>query len=393
MDTYNPDPENFSLSAGGPFNDALAKMNLQNTPGKIALAALCVAWLPLVFITAFEGTLFSGTQMPFLKDIAMQSRLLVALPMLIMIKLAIDSKVLEVSKYIAEALLSPEERDLILSTAIRRAKKLTSSALTEIIVLLIVVGLTLSMVKNGVYSALEGETSSWMATTNAGIQALSFSGYWAVFISIPLFQFLGIRWLWRYLVWALLLFRLSRAELNLLATHADRSGGVGIIILAQRNFNMLFVAGSVILSGQLVAELIKYPDTFSSTRSLVIGYIVISLVLVLIPLVFFAGKLVNTKQQGLIKLSKLGAVLSRKFDGEWINNKPIEKIIEEKQVDPSMVFDYSGMYDSLQQLRVVPVTIRDVIGMGIMLFVPFIPIWFVHFSVVELLQKIAGMLV
>jgi hypothetical protein len=393
MDVNNHNPEDFSLSAGGSCNEVLVKMNLQNKPGRIALTALCIAWLPLVVLSAIEGALYSGTQMPFLKDIAMQSRLLVALPMLIMIKVGIDSKVLEVSKYIADALLSPEERELIHATAIRRAKKLTSSGLTEIFVLIVVVGLTLSMVKNGIYSALEGDTSSWMATIKAGNHAFSYSGYWAVFISIPLFQFLGIRWLWRYFVWVMLLFRLSTTNLNLLATHADRSGGLGILLLAQRNFNMLFVAGSVLLSGQLIAELIKYPETFSSTRSLVIGYIVISLILVLFPLTFFVAKLVKTKQQELFKLSKLSAELSRKFDKEWINNQPIEKIIEQKQVDPSMVLDYSGMYDSLQQLRVVPVTIRDVIGMGIMLFIPFIPIWFVHFSVVELLQKIAGMLI
>jgi hypothetical protein len=248
------------------------------------------------------------------------------------------------------------------------------------------------MVKGGVYSALEGETTSWMASTNAGIRALSFSGYWAVFVSIPLFQFLLIRWLWRYLIWALLLFRLSKTNLKLLATHADRSGGLGIIILAQRNFNMIFVACSVLISGQLVAELIKHPDTFNATRSVVIGYVVISLIIMLFPLIFFTGKLVKTKHQGLLKLSNLGASLSRKFDREWINDEPIEKIIEDKQVDPSMLFDYSGMYDSLQQLRAVPVTFRDIIGMGIMLFVPFIPIWFVHFSAVEILQKILGLL-
>jgi hypothetical protein len=57
-----------------------------------------------------------------------------------------------------------------------------------------------------------------------------------------------------------------------------------------------------------------------------------------------------------------------------------------------MVFDYSGIYESSQQLRTVPVTPRDIIGMALTLFVPFIPIPFIHFSVGELLQKIAGCL-
>jgi len=207
----------------------------------------------------------------------MQARLLVALPILIMIKPAIDHKVVVVTKYLSEALMSPEERYDIVTKVFYRAKKLTSSALTEIILILIVIGLTISLVKGGVYNALEGATMSWMASNKTGNQSLSFAGNWAVFISIPVFSFLGIRWLWRYLIWILLLFRLSKTRLNMLPAHPDRAGGLGIIILAQ----------------------------------------------------------------GLLQLSKLGTALSYMFEGVWVNDLPIERRISEKQIDPSMVFDYA----------------------------------------------------
>lgn len=392
MDTNHNDAENFSLSAGGPFNEALVKMKLNNSQGKLALVALCITWLPLVIITAIEGTLYSGTQMPFLKDIAMQARVLIALPMLVFIKAVIDTKVMEVVKYIAEALMSPEERQLIISTAFRRAKKLTSSGLTEIILLIIVITATIGFVKGDVFSSLHAGTASWMTFTSQGSGTLSVAGYWAVLISIPMFQFFLLRWLWRYFVWTLLLFRLSKSRLNLLATHADRCGGLGIIMMAQRSFNLIFVAGGVVISGQFIAVLIKDPEAFNTIRSEAIAYIVISVVFILIPLLFFMGKLFKTKNEGLLHLSNLGATMSRKFEREWINDLPIEKRIEEKQVDPSMIHDYAGLFDSLQQLRTIPVTLRDVIGLAITLFVPFIPILFIHFSVAELLQKIAALL-
>ena len=392
MDNNNHSSENFSLSEGGPFHNAMVKMRLTDKQGILVLVGLCITWLPLVIITLIEGTLYSGTPLSFLKDVAMQARLLVALPILIMIKPAIDRKVVEVTKYLSEALMSPDERYDIVTRAIYRAKKLTSSALTEIILVLIVIGLTISLVKGGVYSALEGGTMSWMASNKTGNQSLSFAGDWAVFISIPVFSFLGIRWIWRYLIWTLLLLRLSKSRLNLLPTHPDRAGGLGIIILAQKSFNMIFVAGSALISGQLMAQLTKHPDSFNSIRNLGLAYIVLCLILVLFPLVFFMGKLVKTKQQGLLHLSKLGAILSHKFEWEWVNDLPNERRISEKQVDPSMVYDYAGIYESLQQLRIIPVAIRDIIGMALTLFVPFIPILFIHFSVAELLKKILGML-
>jgi hypothetical protein len=384
--------EDFSLAEGGPFHKAVVRMRLQDKQGKLAIAALCITWLPLVIITAIEGTLWTGTQLPFLKDYAMQARILVALQMVILIKVSINTNVAGVLKYISEALMNAEERESILSKALGRARKLTNSGMAEVVLLLIVMVATVSLVKGGVYSTLETGTTSWMAAPKTGNIALSAAGYWAVLISIPVFQFLFLRWLWRYFVWILLLFRLSKARLNLLSTHADRAGGLGILMLAQKSFNLVFVVGSVVLAGQFMVRLSKHPEYFDATRNEAIGYIILSIFFILIPLLFFAGKLTRIKYEGLQRLSFLGATLSQKFEREWVNDLPIEKRLEEKQVDPSLLFDYSGMYDQLQQLRIVPITLRDIIGIVIVLLVPFVPVLFIHFSIAELLQRLAGML-
>ncbi len=392
METNPNNAGDFSLSEGGPFHRALLKMRLHNKQGKLALVGFCFTWVPLALITAIEGTLYSGTPLPFLKDVAMQARMLVALPMLILIKVAIDSKVIVVSNYISGSLISKDERQIIFTTVLQRAKKLTSSVIAEIILLLIVIAVTISLVKTGMYSALEGGTRSWMTSTKEGSPVLSVAGYWAVLVSIPMFQFLLLRWIWRYIVWISLLFRLSKARLNLWPTHADRAGGLGLIMMAQKSFNLVFVVGSVVLSGQFIAQIIEHPDFFKTIRGEAIAYIVISISFILMPLLFFTGKLYKTKNDGLLQLGILGAALSGKFDRKWVNDLPAEKRIEEKEVDPSILFDYAGLYDMLQKFRTVPVTLRDIAGMAIALFVPFIPILFIHFSVGELMQKIAGLL-
>lgn len=384
--------EEFSLSEGGHFDEALKKLGLYKSQFKLAIVGVCLTWLPLAIITAIEGTLFSGSQMPFLKDIAMHARLLIAFPMLIMIKTVIDDKVAIIIRYLTKALMSSEEQQLILSNALQKAKKLTSSAYTEYILLFTVIAITTSFILGDVFSGFKSGTASWMAFTHDRKQVLSVAGYWAVIISIPLFQFFLLRWLWRYFVWVLLLFRLSKANLNLFATHADRAGGLGIIILAQRSFNLIFVAGSCVISGQFVAQLLELPDTFNSVRSVVFAYIIISLIFINIPLLFFMEKLFKMKNDELLYHSYFAVTLSRKFESEWIAVRFDEKRAGENEVNPSMVHDYSGIFDSLQKLRPVPITLQDIVGMGITLFIPFVPILFIHFSVAELLQKIAGML-
>jgi hypothetical protein len=393
MDTRQVYTETFSLSGGGPFYQVMLKAGLHEKQKTAAIAAFCITWIPLFIITGIEGTLYAGTQLPFIKDVAMQARLLIALQMLILMKGIIDKRISSVLRYFTETLVSEEDRKIVVPTILSRARKLTGSAIAEIILLLLVIIATISFFRAGFYSSLENKASSWMTTSGEEPMTLSKAGYWAVVVSIPVFQFLFARWLWRYLVWILLLFRLSRTHLNLLPTHADRSGGLGIIMSAQRSFNKLFIVGSVVLSGQFILRLSSHPDQFMMIRNEAIGYVIIVIVFTLVPFLFFSTKLQRAKLIGLQKLSAVGFVLSRKFEKEWTTDLSIERRFEENKVDPSMLFDYAGLYDQMKKIRSIPVTMGDIIGLGLPLLVPFIPILFIRFSVGELLQRIVGMLV
>jgi hypothetical protein len=391
MDTNQHSPEYFSISEGGPAHNAFVKMRLHKNQKKLILVFLCVTWLPLVIITAIDGTLYSGVQLPFLKDIAMQMRLLVALPILLLIKFIIDGKVIDLEKYFFYTLMSDNEQRLTLIKIFNRTRKLANSILAEIIMLLIVIAATISFVKTGFFSGLQSGTESWMSNEIEN-HTLSVAGKWVVFISIPVFQFLLLRWIWRYIVWVLHLSSISRSRLNLQPTHPDRAGGLGIIVHTQKYFSLVFVGFSIVVSGEMCAHLLRDPEAFPGIRGEVIGCIIICLFLLLLPMVFFTGKLIKTKHDGLLKLSNLGASMSNKFEEDWINDKPIENKVAERSVGTSMLYDYSGVYRSLEELRPVPITLKDVISMAAILFIPYIPIVFIHFSVGELLQKLVGLL-
>ena len=392
MDTNQTSPEFFSMSESGPVHHALAKMYPDKNKKKSVLLFLGITWLPLVIINAFEGTLFTGGQQSFLADVAMHVRLLVGLPMLLLIGAGIDKKVTDVEKYFSETLMKEKEQQFVFAKILKGTKKLANSAIAEIILLLILIAVTISVGHGGLFNAEQGGTESWKLAVNEGNQVLSYAGRWANFISIPVYQFLILRWLWRYIIWAILLFRLSLTRLSLQATHPDKAGGLGIILLAQKYFNLIFIAISIVISGELIARLIKDPDAFPGIRSDGIAYILICLILVLLPPVFFARKLINTKEEGLLKLSKLGTSLSNQFEEEWINDLPVENKTTNAKVSTSDLQDYDTIYVSLEELRLVPFTARDVIAMAIPLFIPYIPILFVHFSIGELLQKLFGIL-
>ncbi len=392
MENKRNNTPDFEIPGAGTLYNLLRKIPFLNSQRKIAVLGIGITWLPIAILSGINGTLFSGVEMPFLSDVAMQARLLLALPMLIIIKTVIDDKVKDVLIYMGIEFLNAEDRQQLITNRFRRANQLITSVFAEIVMLVIVIIATVSMVKGGIYSTLEEGTTSWMVTVEDNREQLSMAGYWAVLVSIPIIQLIILRWFSRYIAWIILLFHISKSNLKLIATHADKAGGLGILILAQRSFNLFFVAITIIFASELTATLLLHPEAFDMIRSEAIAFIIVCLFLLIIPLTFFSGKLFRVKNEGLLQLGNLSADLSRKFEREWVNDVPVDKVLMQKEIDPSLVYDYSEMYASLQELRVIPITLRDIAGMAFVLFLPFVPIIFIHFSVAELLQKVAGIL-
>jgi len=58
---------------------------------------------------------------------------------------------------------------------------------------------------------------------------LSLAGWWYGYVSLPIFQFLLVRWYFRLFIWTRFLWQVSRIDLQLIPTHPDRVGGVGFL--------------------------------------------------------------------------------------------------------------------------------------------------------------------
>lgn len=383
----------FSLTDNGIITRVLRKLNLEHKRVLLALMAIGITWLPLVVLSAMDGKLFSGTGLPFLKDIAIQGRILIGIPMLILIRPFVYRRIPRVLKYITEVIIALEERDKFITGALNRAKKSTDAGWSEIVILLIVIAFAVSPTAQITTFISEHQSASWLFDENTGNSILSKAGNYAQYLSKPVFQFLLLRWLWRYLVWIALVFRISKMNLVLKPTHPDGSGGISIIFLAQRNFILLFVVCGMVISTVMINLFNGKMITFEAIRIEILGYIIFCIILLLFPLVFFTRKLVRTKYEGQLELSEAATNLSQRYEEEWVNPMGKEKRIAENTVDPSMQVDYSGVYILLQELRIIPVRLGDLMIMAISLFIPFIPIFFIQFSVVELLQKLVGLLV
>ena len=71
--------------------------------------------------------------------------------------------------------------------------------------------------------------ASWHGAPVNGLWRPSLAGWWLGLVSLPLFQFLLLRWYFRIFIWARFLWHVSRVELSLVPSHPDKLGGLGFL--------------------------------------------------------------------------------------------------------------------------------------------------------------------
>ncbi len=111
------------------------------------------------------------------------------------------------------------------ASAVVRALRLRDSRAAEIICLgLAIVGTVVWLTR-----LTASRHSSWAVEIAGDSAHVTLAGWWSVICSAPLFYFLLFRGLWRYIVWAMLLWRIASLKLRLVATHPDGKGGLAFL--------------------------------------------------------------------------------------------------------------------------------------------------------------------
>ena len=144
---FHGNPPDFSLVLGGPLFQLLRRAHLSDDALMMARQRVIViallAWLPLLVLSALEGrALGGGVAVPFLLDVEVQIRYLVALPLLIGAELIVHRRMRSILEIFQERRLIPEPAvprfDAAVASAVRWQSRSDNSALRVRISLLAV---------------------------------------------------------------------------------------------------------------------------------------------------------------------------------------------------------------------------------------------------------------
>jgi len=340
------DAKEFSLVLGGPLFQLLLRSHLSSDSltlvARRIIVFVVITWVPLLALAAHDGHLLDGdVAVPFVRDLETHIRFLVVVPLLLAAELVVHRRLMPVVRAFLDRNLIREADDERFDAAINSAFRLRNSVPVEVLLFALVYGVGVLIVWR--HTALD--VSTWYAHVSAGSRWLYSAGIWYAYVSLPIFQFLLLRWYWRLYIWIRFLWQVSRLELSLVPTHPDLLGGLG------------FLANTVFAFSVLV----------------------------------FSPQLSRAKRQGLLEYGALAERYVRDFDGKWLRRGAQESEPLMGSADIQSLADMGNSFAVVRTMRLAPIGRDAVLELAACVLVPLAPLLLTIMPVEDLVKKLFGL--
>ena len=382
--------EDFSLVLGGPLYQLMLRSGLIRPPlghlaSRIGVITL-LAWLPLAVLSAFGGRFAAGVKVPFVYDFEVQTRLLFALPMMILAELVVYVRMRAITTQFIERQIITDKVRPTFNAVVSSAMRLRNSLTAEVALLIIVFGV--GRFVWGAALALHSDT--WYASVTSSERTPA--GYWYGFVSVPVFQFILLRWYYRVFIWCRFLFQVARLDLNLVPLHPDRCCGLGFLGNVAIAFAPLLMAHSGLVAGFIADRIIHEGAKLADYKFELVGMAVFLLLIVLGPLCVFVSKLNQARLAGLRTYGRLASEYVNGFAGKWSQGDGMASEPLLGSADIQSLADLDGTFSIVKEMKLAPFSKENVIRFLVIIALPLAPLLLTMFSAEELLKRVIGVL-
>ena len=235
-------------------------------------------------------------------------------------------------------------------------------------------------------------TATWYASVVDGVLRLSPAGYWYAFVSIPIYQFIFLRWYFRLFIWFRFLWQVSRLDLRLIPTHPDRAGGLGILGNTALMFAPIVSAQGAVLSGVMAGRIFFAGQSLQDFTWEIVGLVVVLVVLVHVPLMVFTPHLLRAKREGRREYGALASRYVSEFDQKWIRADPPEREPLVGSADIQSLADLANSFEVVNRMQPVPFGKETIILLVVATALPVLPLMLTMFPLDELIKRLLGIL-
>jgi hypothetical protein len=383
----------FSLVLGGPLYQLFRRAHLSGGALELVrrriLVLSGVAWVPLLLLSALAGRAWGDTiAIPFLHDLEAQVRFLIALPTLVAAELIVHLRLRPVvANFVRRRIVSSEDLPRF-HEAIASTMRVRNSMVAEVALLVLVYTLGLWIWSHQIALG----TASWYATPDAARMNLTPAGFWFAFVSVPIFQFILLRWYLRFFLWFWFLWRVSRLNLRLIPIHPDRAGGLSFLGRGTYAFAPVLFAQGALLAGVIASQIFHAGQDLMGFKVQVAGFVAFFVAAVLSPLTVFMGKLAQAKRQGLGAYGTLASRYVEEFEEKWVEGGASAEEQLLGSGDIQSLADLGNSYTVVQEMRLVPFGWKDVTRLAASAALPLLPLTLTILSLEELVSRIIKVL-
>ena len=385
----SPEPPDFSLILGGPLFQLLRRAHLCGDVAELlwrrVIALALITWLPLLALSIAEGHAWGASvKVPFLLDVDVHARFLLALPLLIVAELVVHQRMrLVVGTFVKRGLLPSEARGRF-DAAIAAAMRLRNSVLAEVLLIAVVYGLGVLFIWRR-HAAMDLPT--WYGMTVTGKLQPTLAGWWLGCVSLPLMQFILLRWYFRLLIWTRFLWQVSRIDLRLVAIHPDRAGGLGFLSTITYAFAPLLAGQGVMFAGVMANKIFYAGAKLTDFKIELLALVIMMLFFVLAPLLVFTPRLARTKRMGLAEYGGLAQRYVREFDEKWLRGGALADEPLVGSADLQSLADLGNSFEIVKGMKPVPFGKETLLQLAVISLAPVAPLVLTMIPLGELLDR------
>jgi hypothetical protein len=321
-----------------------------------------------------------------LLDPVVYSRFLFVVPLLELAQVVVERSLDVQMKHFLESGLLPGAERAKFEASHDAVVRLRGSIGGEVVIFLLAVTASVAM---RVFAGGGGPGSSWERVGST----ISPAGWWYILVSLPILAFFLLRWVWIFLLWAWFLFRVSRLDLELTATHPDQAGGLGFLGWGVASYSLVLMAISAVLSGGLAREILQRGSSLAELKYHVMVFVVLAVVIVHLPLLAFMGRLARYRFRALLEFGTLIGLHDRAFEEKWVGpHGGAGKDLLGKP-DASSAADIAEVFKHVDEMQLVPFNKKALVVLVAAALIPMIPLVGTTIPLTEILSKLGEFMV
>jgi hypothetical protein len=334
-----------------------------------AVGVIAIGWVPLIVLAIASDILFQTHSAPsLLHDAGFHARYLLAAPLLILAESDCGTRLSAIIMNFIDAGLVRDHQRARFEALVHSTRDLIGSRIAEAAV----IGFAIVTVVAAAASFPAGKLPAWHKYGETF--SFSLAGWWHVLVSLPLLIILMFGWVWRFVLWARLLWQIARLDLHLIASHPDRSAGLCFLGQSLRAFAPVALAITIIAAGRS-ANVVLAGGGLPTPNIVFNASLVVALVAVLTaPLLVFGQNLFNVWCDATFRYGALATKVGALFEEKWLRDSPTDQSTVLEKPDFSATTDLYGIVANVYALRFIPADLNSAVALVSAVLLPFVPV-------------------